>query len=118
MGIHENIKKLREERKLTLEEVGKRTGTTKQTIKRYESGEISTIPYDRIISLANCFGVTPGTLMGWEKPSVDNIELAADIVGDPLLMKYVKMISEMNNSDREKVFSYIEYVFSNKKTGV
>ena len=50
--------------------------------------------------------------------SVDNIELAADTVGDPFLMKYVKMISEMNNSDREKVFSYIEYVFSNKKTGV
>lgn len=38
MNIHENIKRLREEKNLTLEEVGKRTGTTKQTIKRYESG--------------------------------------------------------------------------------
>ena len=46
MNIHENIKRLREEQNLTLEEVGKRTGTTKQTIKRYESGEISAIPYD------------------------------------------------------------------------
>lgn len=66
MNIHQNIKRLRNEQNLTLEEVGKRTGTTKQTIKRYEDGVISTIPYDRIVALAKCFNVTPGDLMGWE----------------------------------------------------
>ena len=66
MSIGDKIKKLREEQNLTLEEVGKRTGTTKQTISRYESGEISTIPYDRIELLAKCFKVHPGYIMGWQ----------------------------------------------------
>lgn len=70
MGIHENIKKLREEQCLTLEEVGKRVGTTKQTIGRYESGEISNIPYDKITQLAKCFNVSPGYLMGWEEKKI------------------------------------------------
>ena len=69
MGLKENIKRLRIEQNLTLEEVGKRTGTTKQTIKRYEDGVIATIPYDRIVALAKCFNVTPGDLMGWEDKS-------------------------------------------------
>ena len=111
MGIHENIKKLREEQNLTLEEVGKRTGTTKQTIKRYESGEISTIPYDRILSLAKCFGVTPGKLMGWEaKPDI--IEMA-DMDADLILMEkrvkeYAIKLSQLSEEDRNDIMKMID----------
>ena len=48
MNKGDRIKKLRNELGLTLEEVAKKVGTSRQTIQRYESGEISNIPSDKI----------------------------------------------------------------------
>ena len=67
MTINENIRMLRAERSLTLEALGKSVGVSKQTIQRYENGQISTIPYDKIIALASALNVSPGYLMGWEE---------------------------------------------------
>lgn len=66
MGINENIKRLRHEKDLTLEELGRAVGVSKQTIQKYERGQITTIPYDKIVLLAKALGVTPADLMGWE----------------------------------------------------
>ena len=68
MKINENIKKLRNDRGLTLEQMGKMVGVSKQTIQRYESGQITTIPYDKIVALAVALQVSPSALMGWEAP--------------------------------------------------
>jgi len=65
--LNRNIKRLRRERGLTLEELGQKVGTSRQTIQRYESGQITTIPYDKIILLAKALGVTPPELMGWKE---------------------------------------------------
>lgn len=65
-NINENIKGLRKMLGLTQEEVGKRVGVSKQTIQRYESGEISNIPYDKIISLSKALSCSPACIMGWE----------------------------------------------------
>ena len=67
MTINDNIKRIRTERKMTLEELGKAVGVSKQTIQRYETGQITTIPYDKIILLASALGTTPQSLMGWDK---------------------------------------------------
>jgi len=72
-SINENIKKLRLAQKKTLEEVGRYVGVSRQTIQRYESGAIATIPYDNILLLAKCFKVEPGVLMGWDKSSFQDI---------------------------------------------
>ena len=111
MGIHENIRRLREEQNLTLEEVGKRTGTTKQTIKRYESGEITTIPYDRILSLAKCFGVTPGSLMGWEEPKeiIESADLDADVLFlSKEIKEYAIKLSKLSEDDRKDIMKMID----------
>ena len=68
MTIKENIRRLRIERGLTLEELGKAVGVSKQTIQRYETGQIATIPYDNILLLASTLGVAPQELMGWSNP--------------------------------------------------
>lgn len=60
------IKKLRTELGLTLEEVAKKIGTSRQTIQRYESGEISNIPSDKIEALAIALKSNPAYIMGWE----------------------------------------------------
>lgn len=71
MTIHENIKRLRKEKHLTLEELAKRVNTSKQTIHRYETGEIANIPYDKIQLLAKALNCSEAELMGWnEKQSI------------------------------------------------
>ncbi len=75
--ISERIKRLRKERKMTLEALADAVGTSKQTIHRYESGTISNIPHDKIEALARALGTSPADLMGWEKkeelPPYNNI---------------------------------------------
>lgn len=70
-----NLKRLRKEQGLTLEELARKLGTTRQTIHRYENGTISNIPSDKIITLADTLGTTPSELMGWENATeqYDNI---------------------------------------------
>ena len=104
--IHENIRRLREESNLTLEEVGKRIGTTKQTIKRYESGEISNIPYDKVVLLAKCLGVHPSSLMGWETGGLD----AEYSELDEKIKQYALKISRMSEKDKNYIFQTIDMV--------
>ncbi len=69
------IKELRRARGLTLEDVASALSTSKQTINRYENGVIANIPRDKVVRLAELFGVTPAALMGWSDmiPSYSNI---------------------------------------------
>jgi len=63
MSLSKNIKKRRQEVQMTLEEVAKIVGVSRQTIQRYESGIISSIPSDRIEKLAVALRTTPAYLM-------------------------------------------------------
>ena len=60
-----NLKKLRKEKRLTLEELATALGTSRQTIYKYENGIITNIPTEKIELLADLLGVTPAVLMGW-----------------------------------------------------
>lgn len=73
--LGERLKSLRKSKGLTLEELAERVGTSKQTVHRYENGQISNIPSERIEALARALETTPTSLMGWEKDylSYDNI---------------------------------------------
>ncbi len=67
MSIADNIRIKRAENHLTLEELARMIGTSKQTIQRYEKGIISNIPSDKIELLATALGTTPAYLMGWSE---------------------------------------------------
>ena len=71
MELKDNIKAARKRLELTLDEVAKVVGVSKQTIQRYESGVIGNIPSDRLERLAVALKTTPGALMGWEKSNDD-----------------------------------------------
>lgn len=94
--IHENIRKYRLLREMTLEELGKKVGTTKATIQRYEIGEISNIPYDKVEALANALGISPGVLMGWDEPPVDYF----------LDSEIVTCVQNLNGSNVERLLAY------------
>lgn len=63
MTISQNIKRRRQEVHMTLEEVAKIVGVSRQTIQRYESGIIASIPSDKIEKLAVALRTTPAYLM-------------------------------------------------------
>ena len=63
----ERIRARRRALGLTLEDVAAATGTSRQTIQRYENGVIGNIPDERLEALARALGTTPAYLMGWEK---------------------------------------------------
>lgn len=63
MTLSQNIKRRRQEVHMTLEEVAKIVGVSRQTIQRYESGIIASIPSDKIEKLAIALRTTPAYLM-------------------------------------------------------
>ena len=70
-NIGEKVRELRQQSRMTLEDVAKHLGITRATAQRYESGVIK-IPSDKIEMLAKLFQVSPGYFFGWmslENPS-------------------------------------------------
>lgn len=61
------IKALREAGNMSQEELGRRCGTTKQTIYKYETGTITNIPLNRLEKIAQALGVTAAYIMGWDE---------------------------------------------------
>ena len=86
-----NLKRLRKERKLTLDDIAEALGTSKQTIHRYENGIITNVPPEKVQSLAELLEVTPAELMGWEKQTTP--PLAKGIM--PISMKKLPILGEI-----------------------
>ena len=97
MAIGDNIKKCRLARDMTLEEVAKLVGISRQTMSRYENGIIGNIPSDKIERMAKAMRVSPGVIMGWEEfeqlpsnmaavPELKKVPLVGQIAcGTPIL---------------------------------
>lgn len=99
MNIGKKIKMAREQKNMTLDEVARRCGTTRQTIYKYENEIVTNIPYDRIILLSKALDVTPSYLFGWEekKSSPAEIELSE---GQRLLLDLYDQLPE----DKQRMF--------------
>ena len=67
MSIGTKIRELREARGMSLEDVAKMCGTTRQAIYKYENEIVTNIPYDRIILLAKALNTSPSQLFDWEE---------------------------------------------------
>lgn len=67
-SIGSRIKKLREERNMTQDDLAKIASVTRQTIFKYENELITNIPSDKIEKIAAALNVGPNVLMGWDIP--------------------------------------------------
>lgn len=65
MGLGDNIKARRRTLGYTVEELAERLGVSRQTVFRYENGQIATVPSDKLAALAEILGTTPAVLMGY-----------------------------------------------------
>lgn len=110
MKLNENIKIMRIKKGMTLEELGKRISVSKQTVQRYESGQIPNIPYDKIELLAKVFGCSRSYLMGWEDNlNKENSDLIPDILSDDDLINHIKKLMCLNPEHRQAIYDNTIY---------
>lgn len=92
MGIGEKIKIARDNAGLTQEELGKKCGTTKQTIFKYETGVVTNIPIDRLEAIAEAVNVSAAWLLGWETKQPIGTDGLTGVQKD--LIDYAKTMTE------------------------
>lgn len=113
--IGERIKQLRLEKNLTLEQLAERIGSTRQTVHRYETGEISNIPSDKIELIAKSLMSSPAYIMGWSS-FLTKKDFELEIQQINLHYMFQKLVS----SD-ESIIKFFEHLFdkeySNNRTG-
>lgn len=63
--VNERMKYLRSQTDVTLKEMANLIGVSEATVQRYESGNITKVPYKAIIEYAKKFNTFPGYIMGW-----------------------------------------------------
>lgn len=66
MSIGRRIKRLREDLRLTQEDVANKVGVAIQTIYKYENEIVTNIPLDKLEKIASVLNTTPSYLMGWD----------------------------------------------------
>ena len=89
MTIGRNIYHARKLSGMTLEELSKHIGISRQTLSRYENGIIGNIPSDRIEKIAIALNVSPAQLMGWEEMSSSPEE---EYYTDPTVNEYAEQL--------------------------
>ena len=105
------IKERRQFMRMTLAQVAEQVGVSKQTIQRYESGEISNIPYFRIESIAKALNTAPEYFYGWNEAEPDGINSLQD------LNNTIRVLEEYAKEDGadKGLIDYLEALKETKK---
>lgn len=103
--IIKRIKNRRIELNLSYQDLAKKTGLSKSTLQRYETGTIGNIPLDKLEILAKALCISPAYIMGWEKDVVNNKPktIAAHSTDD------------LSEEEHQKVIEYINFIKSQRK---
>jgi repressor LexA len=64
--IMERLKNRRVELDISYQELADKTGLSKSTLQRYETGSIKNMPIDKLEIVAGALKIDPAFLMGWE----------------------------------------------------
>lgn len=106
MTFGDRLKQFREEKGMTMAQLGSLIGVSEATIQRYESGEIRNPKHQRIVDLASALGVKEGTLMGWETDVLDEDirVLARNMQKMPAAKKrqVIRLINAMMEDDEDE----------------
>lgn len=115
----DRIRRLREQKGLTQEELAKLLGTTKQTIHKYEKGIVTNIPSDRVEALAEVLDSKPEYILGWEEnkeATSQKIEVATDII---LRLEtdtvFCELVKDLHAMDSERLAAYRKLLDSVKQ---
>lgn len=65
--IAENLQKARKKCGYSYQQLADKTGLSKSTLQRYESGAIRSLPLEKAEQLAQALNITPAELLGWHE---------------------------------------------------
>lgn len=104
------MKKRRKQLNMSADELAEKLGVSRSTIFRYEKGDIDKVPAEHIEKLAKALNATPAYLMGWEENLETNTDFIPKLMSNPSIVEHVKLLIELNESDRKSVFDMIEFL--------
>lgn len=107
MVIGNRIRKKRVDLDLTLEDVAKAVGTSRQTLSRYENSIITNIPYDKMELLATRLQTTPAYLMGWDENQ------PASEIEDGLEKEAMHCFDSLSDAQKLEALNYLRYLVEN-----
>lgn len=103
--IIDRIKSRRIELDMSYQDLSDKTGISKSTLQRYETGSIKNLGIDKLEILAKALRVSPGFLMGWEENSNEEVHtIAAHKDG-----------TEWTEEELEDIENFKKYVLSKRK---
>lgn len=88
MSVGERIRLKRKQKSMTLEELSRFVGVSRQTLSRYENNIIA-VPSDRMELVATALDTTPAYLMGWDDEGLSYKGIL------PIKTKSVPMLGEI-----------------------
>lgn len=110
MNMGQKIKSLREQKGMTLEELGDKVGVGKSTVRKWETGMIANMKRDKIAKLAKALEVSPSYLMDWEENLTEqNSNLIPDILSDSILFEHIKKLMKLNKIHQQTIYDNIAY---------
>ncbi len=89
------LRSLRQQNKLTQEQLAKRIGLTKSVVSAYETG-IRMPSYDALLSISRIFKVSCDFLLGNETSNIDNIDLSGLTIDEK--QSIINLIKTMKNT--------------------
>ena len=92
--LSRKIKQLRLERNMTLEQVARKVGVGKSTVRKWETGMIANMKRDKIESLAKALGTTPAYLMGWKEVNENLPQPQKLTEGENMLLELFRQVPE------------------------
>lgn len=110
--IIQRLQQRRKELGLSYQELSERTGLSKSTLQRYETGDIMNIPLSKIDILAKALQISPKYIMGWQ----DNLNPLT--ISFSLTIKEKEIIKEyrsLNEEGKEKIIDYIDDLVTSGK---
>lgn len=105
------IRKLREEKGISMSEFSRQNNVNKQTLYKYERDIIRNVPYDIIKTFADALNVNPAYLVGWSdiKERTPELGLVNDssLVADDVIKQHINEVSESSimSEDTESSFT-------------
>lgn len=110
MEMGQKIKVMREEKGMTLEELGNKVGVGKSTVRKWENGMIANMRRDKIAKLAVALNCSPAYLLGYEDNlTKSNADLISDILSDKNLVEHIQKLNDLNKEHQQTIFDNIDY---------
>lgn len=117
-GIRKRLIQLRKQCGYSYQDLAEKTGLSKSSLQRYETGQIQNIPLSQLEPLARALHTTPAYLMGWEQDAiiVDTTQTPEDLELEEIWEKIEK--GTATPEERKKYKAFVEKATASLKNTV